>query len=405
VPEPSPPSQPLRTDDERAVVSMVKWLLYLVFVIVGWLTVSYLASLLSLVLVALGIAYMMSPVCDRLVARGVPRAIGALVLVLGFVTTFVGLIIVFAPRIAQQVASFVTDLPAMVDHLQQWLTAHGVDMPEDWRKYLAGDELQARLKDAVGPVQELATAALGGVFSLLGFVTEALLIPIFSFYFLLDWHHISERMKRIIPPRRRAHVVAILGEVDDVVAGWVRGQAIVTGLLALLYAIGFEIIGIRLAIPIGILVGVLTIIPFIGTFIGAAIVLTITLLDWQGAGTLIGVGVIFVMLHLLEAAILTPKITGQKVGLSESAALFAVVAGGKLLGFVGVLLAVPLAATVAVLLRHAVRAYEHSNFFGAESDADVHVPDAMKTILPDPAGLAAQLRRELPVEDDPGEPE
>jgi predicted PurR-regulated permease PerM len=404
VTEPIPPPEPLRTEDERAVVSMVKWLLYLIFVIVGWWTVSYLASVLSLVLVALGIAYMLTPILDRLVARGVPRALGAMVLVLGFVVTFVGLIIVFAPRVAEQIASFVADLPHMVDNLQRWLARHDIDMPEDWRKYLAGDQLQKALKEAAGPMQDLATAAVGGVFSLLGFVTEALLIPIFSFYFLLDWHHINDRLRRIVPPRNRARVVSIFGEVDDVVAGWVRGQAIVTTLLSVLYAIGFEIVGIRLAIPIGILVGVLTIIPFIGTFIGAAIVLTLTLLDWHGAGPLIGVGVIFILLHLLEAAILTPKITGQKVGLSESAALFAVVAGGKLLGFVGVLLAVPLAATVAVLLRHAVRAYQHSEFFGQESDANVVLPDAMKTILPDPAALAAQLRRDQSP-DDPGDPE
>jgi predicted PurR-regulated permease PerM len=399
------PPEPLRTDDERSVVAMAKWLLYLVFIVVGWWTVSYLASLLSLVLVALGVAYLLTPVLDRMAARGIPRAIGAMILVLGFLGTVVGLIITFAPRIAEEIAAFVADLPHMVDNLQKWLAGHGVDMPEDWRKYLVGDQFKQVLQETAGPMQHLAQAALGGVLQLLGFLAEVLLIPIFSFYFLLDWHHIAARMKKIVPPRNRARVVAILAEIDDVVAGWVRGQATVTALLSMLYAIGFTIVGIHLAIPIGILVGVLTIIPFIGTFIGAAMTLTIVLLDWNGVTPLIGVSVIFVLLHLLEAAVLTPKITGHKVGLSESAALFAVVAGGKLLGFVGVLLAVPLAATVAVLLRHAVRAYEHSDFFGQESDADVHIPDAMRTILPDPAGLAAQIKRTPTVDEDPGEPE
>jgi predicted PurR-regulated permease PerM len=363
-------------------MSMVKWLLYLVFIVIGWWTVTYLASVLSLVLVALGVAYLLTPPLDWMVSKGLPRALGALILVLGFVGTVVALIIIFAPKIAEQIASFAEDLPSMIDKVQVWATQHGIDLPKDWRGSLEG-----AVKEASGSIESIALAAAGGVFSVLGFVTEALLIPIFSFYFLMDWHHIADRVRKIIPPRSRARVVAIFGEVDDVVAGWVRGQATVTAILAVLYAIGFTIIGLSLAIPIGISVGVLTIIPFIGTFIGAAITLLIVLLDWQGVGPLIGVGVIFVMLHLLEAAVLTPKITGQKVGLSESAALFAVVAGGKLLGFVGVLLAVPLAATVAALLRHAVRAYEHSSFFGHESDAHVEIPDAMKTILPDPNAL------------------
>lgn len=396
----TPTAPPVRTDDERKVVSMVKWLLYLIFIIVGWMTVSYLASVLSLVLVALGIAYLLTPVLDAMVARGLPRALGALFLVLGFVATVVGLIIVFAPKIAAQIASFAADLPHMIDNVQIWATDHGVNLPKDWR-----GTLENAVSEASGSIESLALAAAGGVFSVLGFVTEALLIPIFSFYFLMDWHHIQDRVKKIIPPRSRARVTAVFGEVDGVVAGWVRGQATVTTILSVLYAIGFTIIGLRLAIPIGILVGVLTIVPFIGTFAGAAITLTIVLLDWHGAGLLAGVIVIFVLLHLLEAAILTPKITGQKVGLSESAALLAVVAGGKLLGFVGVLLAVPIAATVAVLLRHAVRAYEHSEFFGQETDAKVDLPDAMKTILPDPAALAAQLAKAPPIADDPGEPE
>ena len=374
--------KPVRTDDELIVMKMVKWLLYLTFIVIGWWTATYLASVLSRVLVALGIAYLLTPVLDWMVEKKIPRAIGALILVLGFVATVVALIVIFAPKIAAQITGFATDLPSMIDKVQVWAGEHGIDLPKDWRHSLEG-----AVKDASGSISGIALAAAGGVFSVLGFVTEALLIPIFSFYFLMDWRHIAERVRKIIPPRNRARVVSILGEVDGVVSGWVRGQATVTTILAVLYAIGFTIVGLRLAIPIGISVGVLTIIPFIGTFIGAAITLLIVLLDWQGFGLLVGVSVIFVMLHLLEAAVLTPKITGHKVGLSESAALFAVVAGGKLLGFVGVLLAVPIAATVAVLLRHAVRAYEHSEFFGQESDAVVEVPQAMRTILPDPSAL------------------
>jgi hypothetical protein len=132
----------------------------------------------------------------------------------------------------------------------------------------------------------------------------------------------------------------------------------------------------------GLLVGALTVIPFVGTFVGAAIAALVTLADGAGMETLGAVGLVILVLHLLEAGVLTPKIVGHRVGLSETSALFAVVAGGKLLGFVGVVLAVPIAATCAVLVRYGIRYYEHTEFFGRESDADVVITPGMALIMP-----------------------
>jgi predicted PurR-regulated permease PerM len=171
-------------------------------------------------------------------------------------------------------------------------------------------------------------------------------------------------------------------QIDAVVSNWVRGQAIVTSILAVLYAICFSIVGMPLSVPIGLLVGALTVIPFVGTAVGAGIAALVTLGTGSDMQTLAMVGGVILVLHVLEAGVLTPKIVGHRVGLSESAALLAVVAGGKLLGFVGVVLAVPIAATVAVLVRYAVRYYETTAFFGRESDADVVITPAMALIMP-----------------------
>jgi hypothetical protein len=152
--------------------------------------------------------------------------------------------------------------------------------------------------------------------------------------------------------------------------------------LAVLYATGFTLVGMPLSLPIGLLVGALTVIPFVGTFVGASIALLVTLADGGSLQTILLVAGVILCLHLLEAGVLTPKIVGHRVGLSESGALLAVVAGGKLLGFVGVVLAVPIAATTAVLVRYAVRFYEHTAFFGHESDADVVITPAMALIMP-----------------------
>jgi predicted PurR-regulated permease PerM len=370
---------------------MTRWLLYAVFVVVGWAIVTYLAHVLAPVLVALGIAYLLDPVLERMVARGLSRTLGAILLLAGFLGVITIAAIILIPVAIHEVRDFVAALPAMVDKATHALKHDwGIELPKPegvtgettWKDYVQTPQFKEMVEKMIGPAQAFVLAAVGSIFGLLAFLAEFLLVPVFAFYFLVDWPHLLQRIKRVIPPRRRGKVIEIVGEIDQVVSGWVRGQSIVTAILAVLYAIGFSIIGMHLAVPIGLLVGALTIIPFIGTFVGAAITLLLIFLDWQGFEPLIGVIIIFVVLHVLEAAVLTPKIVGHRVGLGESAALFAVVAGGKLLGFVGVLLAVPIAATCAVLIRHAFRSYEKSDFFGHERDAQVPVTDAMKIVMP-----------------------
>jgi len=359
---------------------MVRWLLILVFVVIGWFVLSTLAGILAPILAAFGIAYLLDPVLERMVARGLSRALAATVLLFGFLGGVIGVLVVLIPEAITQVAAFIDGVPAMFERASVWLLERtGFDL----KAHLNADELQLMAEKVAGPLEHVAQVAVGGVFAVLGFLAEMLLVPVFAYYFLLDWKGIQGRVRKIIPPRNRARVLDILGEIDGVVSGWVRGQAIVTTLLAIFYAVAFWLIGVPLAIPLGLLVGALTIIPFVGTIVGATITGVVIALDWPGtevAGLTAGT---FVVLHLLEAAVLTPKIVGHKVGLSESAALFAVVAGGKLLGFVGILLAVPIAATVAVLLRHTVRYYERSAFFGREDDALVPVSPAMAVVMPD----------------------
>lgn len=365
------------------VLAMLRWLLIAVIVVIGWSVLSYLAGVLGPILAALGIAYMLNPVLDRLVKRGVSRSVGAAILLVTFIGIVVLAVSFAAPAIADQISDFVRDLPRMVDNLSTWARDRfGIEVPHEWRDYVRSDHLKETIGASSGPLAKFASAAVGGVFSVLAVFAEALLVPVFSFYFLVDWPNLLRRIDHMIPPRRRHEVRDIMKEIDRVVAGWVRGQAIVTSILAVLYAIGFSIVGMPLSVPIGLLVGALTVIPFVGTFVGAAIAATVTLADGASMQTLGLVGLVILVLHVLEAGVLTPKIVGHRVGLSESGALLAVVAGGKLLGFVGVVLAVPLAATFAVLVRYAVRYYEHTAFFGHESDADVVITPAMALIMP-----------------------
>lgn len=377
----NPDSVPPR--EAAQVLSLLRWLLIMVFVVLAYLVLSYLAGVLAPILAAFGIAYLLNPVLERLVHHGTGRALGAAALLVSFVGIFIVAVTLVAPRVAHQAAQFVDALPGYVDNLSRWSKQHlNITLPADWKTYVASDHLRETIGDAFGPLREVASAAVGGVFSVLGVLAEMLLIPVFSFYFLSDWPNILRRFDHMIPPRRRAEFREVAHDIDRVVAGWVRGQAIVTTLLAVLYALAFTAIGMPLSLPIGLLVGGLTVIPFVGTFVGASIALLVTLASGGGGQMLGMVAGVILVLHLLEAGVLTPKIVGHRVGLSESGALLAVVAGGKLLGFVGVVLAVPIAATTAVLVRYAMRFYEHTSFFGHESDADVVITPAMAMIMP-----------------------
>lgn len=373
----------------RRVLTMVRWLLYLVFVVIAYHILRRLAPVLTPILVAGGIAYLLDPLVDRLVSSGVKRVWAVSLLLVAFLGSIAVAVVLLAPTITKDVAIFIQELPFLVENAANRIAVHlGYEVPASWQSYLESEEVTAFLQQIAGPASTVALAALGSFFGLLAFLAEFLLIPVFAFYFLLDWDPIVQRTRTIIPPRYRADVVDIVIEIDRVVSSWIRGQLTVVSILAVLYAACFSVLDVPMGITIGVLVGLLTIIPFVGTFVGAGITAALLLLDWQGPAQIAWVGLVFVGLHLLEAAVLTPKIVGKKVGLGEAGALFAVVAGGQLLGFTGVLLAVPLAASVAVLLRRVLHYYEQSAFFGA-GDHD-------GSVEPDHDQVLAQIAREHP---------
>lgn len=362
---------------------LVRWVLIIGFVVLAWIVLAYLAHVLAPILAALGIAYLLNPVADALTRRGMSRPLAAGLLLVAFIGAIVAMVVLAVPQISYQLQEFIQDLPRFMHNINDKLeTRLGVSLPENWMEWLRSDEAKKMFGSAQGPMRELATAAALGALSVLGVLAEMLLVPVFAFYFLADWPNLLRRIDHMVPPRRRSTVRELARQIDGVISNWVRGQAIVTSILAILYAICFWIVGMPLSVPIGLLVGALTVIPFVGTAVGAAIAALVTLGGGGDMQTLALVGGVIVVLHLLEAAVLTPKIVGHRVGLSESAALLAVVAGGKLLGFVGVVLAVPIAATVAVLVRYAVRYYETTAFFGRESDADVDITPSMALIMP-----------------------
>ncbi|HWU90441.1 MAG TPA: AI-2E family transporter, partial [Kofleriaceae bacterium] len=193
--------------DLGQVLVLVRWLLILLFIVLGWVVLAHLAHVLAPILAALGIAYLLNPVVAWLGGRGLSRTAATGLVLVGFLAVITTTIVVVAPAITDQVSDFARDLPQFVDNLGTW--AHdrfGLEIPRDWKQYLTSDEARSALGDASGPLRQLAAAALGGVFSVLAVLAEMLLVPVFAFYFLADWPNLWRRLEHMVPPRRRATV-------------------------------------------------------------------------------------------------------------------------------------------------------------------------------------------------------
>ena len=348
--------------------------------VLACLALSWLAPVLTPVVFALGIAYLLNPLATRLARRRVPRPIAAGILLLGFTLVAAGLLAMLIPLLASDVRRFVADLPALFERGAAWArTALGVEVPADWESALGqfGGSLHELLAAGGGPLLRAALAAVTSVLGLLATLLELAIIPVFAFYFLSDWPGIVLALKKLVPPRHRAVVFDVLGEIDVRVSVWLRGQLTVMATLAVLYSVALSIVGIQLAVPVGMLAGLLTVVPYVGALIGLGLAVSMALLGWQGPGPLVGVVVTFVVLNVVEGFVLTPRLVGVKVGLGEAGALFAVLAGGHLFGFVGVMLGVPLAAAAMVLVRRGAVRWEKSDLYlrGASAPEPASEPE------------------------------
>lgn len=356
-----------------------RWVLWLgASITMGWLLYT-LRGVLAPVFFAFLIAYMLDPLVDRVersrLLRGKPiaRAVGIAVLLLGVFALAAVAILVIAPMVYQEIASFVKRLPGLVARGRaEWepvLAQYGLEVPSSVGQ--AFEELHLDIQSVVTKGYTPATATakwlLGGTASAVGTIVAALIVPVFAFYLLYDFDVLIAKAAELIPPRLRPDAEGFLGEVDAVLGQFFRGQFTVMAILAVLYSIGYGAVGVPLALPIGIMAGVLSFIPYAGSVLALGAALFMTALDWQGWTQILWVLGVHASIQGLEGFVITPKIMGDTVGISSIAVMFALLVGAELLGFAGVLLAVPTAAVVKILLQRIDERYRRSEFFARGS--------------------------------------
>jgi predicted PurR-regulated permease PerM len=214
-----------------------------------------------------------------------------------------------------------------------------------------------------GGTVETARTALFGTLGYVGVALSALIVPVFALYLLIDFDRIVARVEQLIPRRWSPGISAVARDIHKTLSGYVRGQLTANVVLAALYATGLRIVDIRLAVPIGVMTGMLAFVPYVGFMIGLLLALGMAILDWQGAGTLLGVVAVMGGVQIIDGMVITPRIVGRSVGLAPLEVILTMMAAGSLFGFLGVLLAVPLGAVAKILMQRGVRAYLASAFY------------------------------------------
>jgi predicted PurR-regulated permease PerM len=359
-------------------------------------TVWALRAVLTPLFFAFFIAYMLDPLVDRFEARGLPRGAGIAILLGTTLGAGALALLLVLPGIVEDFTAFAQALPAKLQdwatRLEPLLVRYGIPVPHSLDEALASMQVDARevASTAVTPVSTAVRWIAGGTASLFSALAGGLMVPVFAFYLLYDFDRIVAAGGELVPYRHRGVVFRMAADVDEVLGHWVRGQFLVMVALGALYAVAFSLAGAPLAIPIGIVAGLLSFIPYVGGALGLSLALLTCAVEgrlWPSMGYVV---VAFGVVQLLEGFVITPKLVGDKVGLSAVVVLLALMIGNELFGFLGVLMAVPGAAVVKIFVVRATRAYRASRFFGSPEDAPVPMPEPLVAALQEPLDKQAE---------------
>ena len=315
----------------------------------------------------MALAYLLAPLADRMERLGVNRTIAALLIVSCVVIVLVTLILLVAPLLLQQGLALISHIPGYFKRVQSIIA----DPKFPWLNWLGTDDQNKAVSDLVSQV---ATWLLGFAYSLwtggkalVSFASVLIVMPVVTFYLITDWHRMINTIDGWIPLRQRETVRHLVSEIDRVIGGFLRGQLGVCLVLGVYYALGLMLVGLDFALLIGLLAGLITFVPYIGSMTGLIVAGSVAVAqfwpDWKRIVAVIGV---FLVGQFIEGNIVSPKLVGERVGLHPLWMIFAMFAFSYLFGFVGLLIAVPLAAAIAVLFRFALRQYLTSPFYSGE---------------------------------------
>ncbi|UTW53888.1 AI-2E family transporter [Kordiimonas sp. SCSIO 12610] len=363
------------------------WGAALVVILVIYLTKAVLFPFLA----GLAVAYFLDPLADKFEERKVPRSAAAGIVIGFFFLVLLAMVLALVPVLRSQFEAFATVLPKTLASLRPWLNDTIALLSDKFGLNLGGDVdgvLHTFSDQIMARGQKLAGSILQNSLAVFNLMSLLLISPVVAFYFLRDWDLLVDKINGWLPPSHATVIREQVGKVDEVLAGFVRGQMLVCLVMGIMYSIGWSLVGLNFGLVLGVLAGIMAFIPFVGVIFALAIALIIGVgqwgLDFQNLGL---VSLVFLVVQVVEGAYLTPRLVGERVGLHPVWVLFAVFAGGEIMGFVGVLIAVPAAAAIAVVVRYMIGQYlEHYDIVqetdeeGGKDTDNAELPEASSSV-------------------------
>ncbi len=378
---------------QRRVIATL--FLCVAFAIALYFLIQALRAVLTPVFLAFVIAYALDPVIDRFEARGVSRSVAIVIVLVVLMAVVVGFAFLIVPELIRQVEVFTSRLPALLAQVSesgsQWVRARfNVELPTTFDEVMRqfGNKLRELAPRALGGAGSIVQLIFTSTFTALTVVANLILIPLFCFYLLRDFDSNIAKLRGYVPHRARPRVERIMADIDRTMAGFFRGQLTVMLIQGTIYSIGLVLLDVPLGVGIGLLTGTLCFIPYVGQLTGLCLALAMCLLDYQSGTQIVGVVALYGGVNILDGLVITPRIVGGKVGLSPILVILALMVFGQLFGFLGVLLAVPLATIFKILLNHGLEYYRSTDLFREEDLAPalaVPAPAPAPTPAPAPA--------------------
>jgi predicted PurR-regulated permease PerM len=345
----------------------------LVVAVVIWL----LAPVLTPFAAAAMFAYLFDPLATWLQRRGVGRTLAVTIVFVALTLLLIIVLLLLIPYLERQIAAFFKQLPTWINWFRDtavpWLNAKfNTDMELPDTQQLAAI-VQEHWQAAGGAAASVVSQVSKSGIAVIGWITRVVVVPVAFFYLLRDWHLMIARIHELLPRSIEPTVVRLARESDATLSGFVRGQLSVMIVLGTLYAIALWAIGLDVGPLIGMIAGLISFVPYLGSVTGVLMGVIAALVQYHDGLHVILVLAVFVTGNLLEGYVLVPRLVGEKIGLHPLAVIFAILAGGELFGFLGVLLALPIASVVMVLLRYAHERYRDSGLYRSGREAVIVV--------------------------------
>ncbi len=339
-------------------------------VIVFLLFLNIFSSIMLPFIVGMAIAYFLDPLADKLEKWGVSRILATSIIMTLFTTFFVLSLLLIVPLIVSQLSQLLEELPDLIEQLKSLFETTGQKwFGEIYNEYLEDSTaITDQAGNIAGKLASISTALIAGIWSggmaLFSFISLLIVTPVVAFYLLNDWDRMIAIIRSWVPLNHKATVFRLAGEMSYALAGFIRGQGSVCLILAVYYSLTLSIAGLSFGLVIGIIAGIISFIPFVGAIIGLILSVGLALFQFWPDYLQIGiVAAIFIVGQFLEGNVLTPRLVGRHIGLHPVWLMFALFAFGALFGFVGMLIAVPVAAMIGVLSRFGIEQYLKSPIY------------------------------------------